>query len=138
MVALIAIVIIAAVTLLGGNLRNLFQRAAHHHLVHGRGSATRPVAGPLPVVDPHQRTAHRRQHLGQVGRPPPPKGTPMLQFLFTLQSFVADRVEASKDRGATAVEYGLMVALIAIVIIAAVTLLGGNLRDLFQQAATTI
>jgi pilus assembly protein Flp/PilA len=62
----------------------------------------------------------------------------MLQSLITLQSFVADRVEAGKDRGATAVEYGLMVALIAIVIIAAVTLLGGNLRDLFQQAATTI
>jgi len=42
------------------------------------------------------------------------------------------------DRGATAVEYGLMVALIAIVIIAAVTLLGGNLKGLFNQVATSV
>jgi len=37
------------------------------------------------------------------------------------------------DRGATAVEYGLMVGLIAVVIIAAVILLGNNLDGLFDQ-----
>jgi len=42
------------------------------------------------------------------------------------------------DRGATAVEYGLMVALIAIVIIIAVTTLGTNLNGLFGQAATSV
>jgi pilus assembly protein Flp/PilA len=42
------------------------------------------------------------------------------------------------DRGATAVEYGLMVALIAIVIIVAVTLLGTNLSSLFNGVATTV
>jgi pilus assembly protein Flp/PilA len=42
------------------------------------------------------------------------------------------------DRGATAVEYGLMVALIAVVIIAAVTLLGTNLSTIFNTVATTI
>jgi pilus assembly protein Flp/PilA len=42
------------------------------------------------------------------------------------------------DRGATAVEYGLMVALIAAVIIGAVTLLGTNLNNLFNQVAGTI
>lgn len=42
------------------------------------------------------------------------------------------------DRGATAVEYGLMVALIAIVIIVAVTLLGTNLSSLFNSVATTV
>ncbi|MBT2521299.1 Flp family type IVb pilin [Arthrobacter sp. ISL-28] len=36
------------------------------------------------------------------------------------------------EKGATAVEYGIMVALIAVVIIVAVTLLGGTLSDLFQ------
>ena len=36
-------------------------------------------------------------------------------------------------RGATAVEYGIMVALIAVVIIAAVSLLGGSLTDVFTQ-----
>lgn len=43
-----------------------------------------------------------------------------------------------RDRGATAVEYGLMIALIALVIIVAVTLLGGNLNNLFTKAANTI
>ncbi len=38
-------------------------------------------------------------------------------------------------KGATAVEYGLMVALIAVAIIAAVLLLGGNLATLFNLVA---
>jgi pilus assembly protein Flp/PilA len=42
------------------------------------------------------------------------------------------------DRGATAVEYGLMVALIAIVIIVAVKLLGTNLSTLFNKTATSV
>lgn len=42
------------------------------------------------------------------------------------------------ERGATAVEYGLMVALIAIVIIGAVTLLGGNLSTLFNTTAGAV
>ena len=42
------------------------------------------------------------------------------------------------EEGATAVEYGLMVALIAIVIIVAVSLLGSNLSSKFDQVATSI
>ncbi len=42
------------------------------------------------------------------------------------------------DEGATAVEYGLMVALIAVVIIAGVTLLGDNLLALFNEIADAI
>ena len=42
------------------------------------------------------------------------------------------------ERGATAVEYGIMVALIAIVIIAAVTLLGSNLSGLFGRVADQV
>jgi len=38
----------------------------------------------------------------------------------------------SSEKGATAVEYGIMVALIAVVIIVAVSLLGGTLTDMFQ------
>jgi pilus assembly protein Flp/PilA len=41
----------------------------------------------------------------------------------------------SNEEGATAVEYGLMVALIAIVIIVAVTAIGTNLDTLFQSVA---
>ena len=42
------------------------------------------------------------------------------------------------DRGATAVEYGLMVALIAIVIIGAVTVLGTNLNTVFTTVGTSV
>lgn len=36
------------------------------------------------------------------------------------------------ESGATAIEYGLIAALIAVVIIGAVTTLGGTIRDKFQ------
>jgi pilus assembly protein Flp/PilA len=42
------------------------------------------------------------------------------------------------DRGASAVEYGLLVALIAAVIVGAVTLLGGNLQATFNYIATIV
>ncbi|MCI0142349.1 Flp family type IVb pilin [Arthrobacter bambusae] len=42
------------------------------------------------------------------------------------------------EKGATAVEYGIMVALIAVVIIAAVTLLGGTLNDTFTQVQCSV
>ena len=41
-------------------------------------------------------------------------------------------LHAGSDRGATAVEYGLMVALIALVIIASVTAFGTSVKGLFQ------
>lgn len=43
-----------------------------------------------------------------------------------------------EEEGATMVEYALMVALIAIVAIAAVTLIGGNVADKFTEVATSI
>ncbi|MEO5980980.1 MAG: Flp family type IVb pilin [Pedococcus sp.] len=45
---------------------------------------------------------------------------------------------ARSERGATAVEYGLMVALIAIIIIASVALLGNNLSGIFDTSASSI
>lgn len=48
-----------------------------------------------------------------------------------LQLFTRFQVWRASDEGATAVEYGLMVALIAVAIIGAVTLLGTNLSGLF-------
>ncbi|GAB4099298.1 Flp family type IVb pilin [Sinomonas halotolerans] len=44
----------------------------------------------------------------------------------------------SGEKGATAVEYGIMVALIAVVIIVAVTALGGQLNTLFTNVKTKI
>ena len=42
------------------------------------------------------------------------------------------------DRGATAVEYGLIAALIAVAIIATVTTLGGNLTNTFSSVANNL
>jgi pilus assembly protein Flp/PilA len=42
------------------------------------------------------------------------------------------------DKGASAVEYGLLVALITAVIVGAVTLLGGNLKATFDYVASIV
>ena len=55
-----------------------------------------------------------------------------------LKTYVRFQNWMAKDEGATAVEYGLMVALIAVVIIGGVTLLGGNISALFVKAAGSI
>jgi pilus assembly protein Flp/PilA len=55
----------------------------------------------------------------------------MLKLFIALQTFFTDR----DDEGATAVEYGLMVSLIAVVIITAVTLIGTNLTATFDKVA---
>ncbi|HEY3407045.1 MAG TPA: Flp family type IVb pilin [Propionicimonas sp.] len=47
-------------------------------------------------------------------------------------------VVSLKERGATAVEYGTMVSLIAAVIISVVTPLGGNLTSLFSRVGSKL
>jgi pilus assembly protein Flp/PilA len=61
----------------------------------------------------------------------------MLKFGVFLQNFLAQSLHRD-DRGATAVEYGLIVALIAVVIIAGVTLVGTNLLAKFNQIGNAI
>lgn len=58
-------------------------------------------------------------------------------YLTTIVLAAQERLGKSA-KGATAVEYGLLVALIAAVIIAVVTLLGGNLSSLFATVAAAI
>jgi len=48
------------------------------------------------------------------------------------------RLHFRDERGATAVEYALMVSLIALVIFGAVVALGGSTRDLFDCVATSV
>ena len=56
-----------------------------------------------------------------------------------LQNFIAIMLAGrDEEKGATAVEYGLMVALIAIVIIGGVSLLGTELDALFNSVAGSI
>ncbi|MCW2579786.1 MAG: Flp/Fap pilin component [Blastococcus sp.] len=57
--------------------------------------------------------------------------------LVSLVAFAQDRLKKD-EKGATAVEYGLMVGLIAVVIIAAVTLLGTELTGLFTKVTNAI
>lgn len=55
-----------------------------------------------------------------------------LAHILGIVGVLQTRVEGSKDRGATAVEYGLLVGLIAAVIIVTVGLLGTRINELFQ------
>ena len=45
---------------------------------------------------------------------------------------------AKTERGASAVEYGLLVALIAIAIIVAITALGGKLSGVFDKTSASL
>lgn len=53
-------------------------------------------------------------------------------MISAIRQFIRD------EEGATAVEYGLMVALIAAVIIAAVTTIGTNLKAVFEDVGGKI
>ena len=60
----------------------------------------------------------------------------MLKLFVSMQTYVTGVL--NRDRGATAVEYGLLVALIAVVIIVGVTALGTKLNDLFNNVSTKL
>ena len=63
----------------------------------------------------------------------------MFNTYATLVSLVAlakDRMR--EEKGATAVEYGLLVGLIAVAIIFTVTALGGKLDELFQSVTDAL
>ncbi len=59
----------------------------------------------------------------------------MVQYL---QILLNARFAKMEERGATAVEYGLLVALIAVVIIVGVRLLGDNLQAMFNGTAVDV
>lgn len=55
-----------------------------------------------------------------------------------LQAKTAIRAVIRREAGATMVEYALMVALIALVAVAAVTVFGGAVADSFEDSASRI
>ncbi|MCP3856039.1 MAG: Flp family type IVb pilin [Actinomycetia bacterium] len=55
-----------------------------------------------------------------------------------LTAWAQARFNIEDDRGASLVEYALLVALIAVVCIAAVSLLGSNASTKFDSIATTV
>ena len=63
----------------------------------------------------------------------------MQQIFATMVSLVAvAKDRAQEEKGATAVEYGLLVGLIAVAIIFTVGTLGGQLDALFQQVVAAL
>jgi len=62
----------------------------------------------------------------------------MIKFYATLMSFVSDIENRREEKGATAVEYGLLVALIAAAIIVAVTAFGDNLTSIFNNVSDRV
>ena len=58
--------------------------------------------------------------------------------LIELSRSAAVWLRLTSNRGVSAIEYGLMAALIALVIIAGVTTLGTNLKGLFTSIATSV
>jgi pilus assembly protein Flp/PilA len=61
----------------------------------------------------------------------------MLKSYFALQTYLAGLLNRD-DRGATAVEYGLIVALIAAVIVVIVGTLGTDVSTAFQTVVTNM
>ena len=61
----------------------------------------------------------------------------MLKAYVSVQTYLTGLLNR-EDKGATAVEYGLLVALIALVIIGVVTLLGTTLKGIFSQVNSSI
>ncbi len=61
-------------------------------------------------------------------------------MLITLMREMARRMPllGDDDEGATAVEYALLVGLIAVIIISSVTLLGGNIDAMFDDVANQL
>lgn len=61
-------------------------------------------------------------------------------MLLTLLREMARRMPllGDDDEGATAVEYALLVGLIAVIIISSVTLLGGNIDAMFDDVANQL
>lgn len=68
----------------------------------------------------------------------PGRAATMLSLAPSILNNKIEALREDNERGATAVEYGLMVALIAAVIIAAVVALGGNLREVFTGVSDEV
>jgi len=56
----------------------------------------------------------------------------------SLAQIIANLVSIRNDKGVTAIEYGLLAALISLAIIGAVSLLGVNLAALFTDVAEKV
>jgi len=58
----------------------------------------------------------------------------MLSSIHYVGAMLAARLDTKSERGAAMVEYGLLVAFIALVVGIAALMLGGSISDLFTEA----
>jgi pilus assembly protein Flp/PilA len=59
-------------------------------------------------------------------------------YMYCLVQSLATRRPFKSEEGVTAIEYGLIAALIAVAIIVAVTAVGTNLGTMFTKVSTTV
>jgi pilus assembly protein Flp/PilA len=59
-------------------------------------------------------------------------------YMYCLLQNLANRRPWKSENGVTAIEYGLIAALIAVAIIAAVSAVGGSLAGVFKQVSTSL
>ncbi len=62
----------------------------------------------------------------------------MNEWLVSIEMHIANRVTSIRERGATAVEYALMLSMITLAIFGAVLFFGTRLHSSFQSTANTI
>jgi pilus assembly protein Flp/PilA len=80
-----------------------------------------------------QLVSYRVQRYARgMGRPPPAASRRVLGMYTLLSRLIAD------ERGATAIEYGLIAALIAVAAVGVMTTVGHNLSTTFNSIATKL
>src|SRR3569833_1203365 len=90
-----------------------------------------------PTLDPTPRWRVAPARPGRCTHPQEQSVLNPYAAMIVLVSFAKERLQR-EEKGATAVEYGLMVGLIAAVIVGTVLLLGGQLDDLFTKVTDAI
>jgi pilus assembly protein Flp/PilA len=120
MVAAIAAVIVTIVFVLGGQVNTAFTDTSdgHHHKAR------------YPVIRPVAFSFSRRLGAGVSGAPAP--NSSLVQGASRMKVRVKTRWQVPEG-GATAVEYAILVSLIAAAVVTAVVALGGQLPPLFQS-----
>ena len=62
----------------------------------------------------------------------------MLQMFVSLQTWMATRTHNAEERGATATEYALLIALIAVLLVGSLVAFRGALEGVFSDATTAL
>jgi pilus assembly protein Flp/PilA len=64
--------------------------------------------------------------------------TKMYAALFTVRAWVEARMDVDRERGATMIEYGLLAGLVSIAALAALQVIGPDLKAIFDKVAAAL